>query len=219
MKKLFAFFAVAALLGTAVHATLAQDAENSSVIFAERSTVPTWLLEDCKASPGSKIVLKSEVYDLSFYAQDLREISDAPRYTLPFALNENNTIAAEYDNWVGVDTPKLAFSFAPDAQLPGKTYLTIHDTNFAPYSTLYLYERTGFYAYRPAGSDIKVESDGSVTLPVTVGGDYLLSGRKITEKLNPYDYERPSLEEVMAGADFTVAKEPLKSNPSTGAVL
>lgn len=219
MKKLLAAVVAAALLTLPVHATFEQDVENSSQIFAERFSAPTWLLQDCQAKPGSKIVLKSKEYNVSFYSEDITNIIDGPRYSLPFEFNDNKMIAAEYDNWVGPDTPKLAFTFAPNAQLPGKTYVTINDTNFAPYSSLYLYERTGFYNYRSITSGLKVESDGSVTLPVTAGGDFLLSARQISENVNPYDYERPSMEEVMAGAGFTASKDPLKKNPSTGAAL
>lgn len=219
MKKLLAVIITASLLTLPVHAAFEQDVENSSLIFAERFTVPTWLLQDCKAQPGSKIVLKSKEYHVSFYAEDITSINDSPRYSLPFSYNETRTIAAEYDNWVGADTPKLAFTFAPNTELPGKTYVTINDTNFAPYSSLYLYERTGFYTYRSVTSGLKVESDGSVTLPVTQGGDFLLSARQISDHVKPYDYKRPSMEEVMAGVGFTTTEVPLKPNPSTGASL
>ncbi len=220
MKKLLATIAAVALLTTTVHASsFQQNVENSSQIFSERFTAPTWLLEDCKATPGSKIVLKSKVYNLTFYSEEITNITDKLRYTMPLKLNEDKTLAAEYNNWVGVDTPKLAFTFASEAELPGKTHITINDTNLAPYSSVHLYKRTAFYKYLPIASELKVDADGTVTVPVTEGGDYLISAGEITEKVNPYDYQRPTLEEVMAGAGFAGSTDFTKKNPSTGANL
>jgi hypothetical protein len=204
--------------GAGADAVFEQNIRNLSVSLQQGRPLPGWLFDEVLRT-GLKATLQGEGYSLTFVPENLPSGGFQSAYDLSLVRLTEGFMFNELSGWVGGNTPRYVLLFAEGETLPAPALVTLQDTSFAPYSTLYVYRRTEDAKYQTIALDVAVDKEGNVAFAAREGGAYLVSARRIEERVIPYGYEMPQYlgTQELLGAGLSGGTGTSKSNPATGA--
>ena len=207
-RLLTALAAAMLVAGTLIVPAMAADSveqniKNTQGFFAEKHSAPTWLFKQIKERQGGVLTLSDDFYSIEFQGLDFGPLNDKlERYDLNVLRLSSASDLKHANEAVGEKTPKYLLRISDGINFPGKATLTLLDCHFRPNSTLHVYEakEDGSFVFL---QDTTVDLNGDASFVVAKGGNYLVSSRKVGEKLPMFNFERPTLTELTELLTFT----------------
>lgn len=183
--------------------SLEQNIKNTQGFFAEKHSAPIWLFQQVKEREGSVLTLSDDFYSVEFKSEDIGPLDPKlERYDLNMVRLTGEKDLKYANEAVGEKTPKYLLRVSDGVNFPGKATFTLVDCHFRPNSILHVYEahEDGTFTFL---QDTTVSMNGDASFALTKGGDYLVTSRRVGEKLPMFNFERPTLTELTELLTFT----------------
>lgn len=183
--------------------SLEQNIANTQGFFREKHSAPIWLFQQVKEKGSGSLTLSDDFYAVEFQSGDIGPLNDKlQRYDLNMVRLTSDKELKAANEAVGEKTPKYLLRISDGENFPGKATFTLLDCHFRPNSTLHVYEahEDGTFTHL---QDTTVSMDKKASFTVSKGGDYLVTARKVGEKLPMFNFERPTLTELTELLSFS----------------